>query len=212
MKNFILILCLLSSKLLFAQFGQVTSVQIIPPNPTDVDQVKAVVEVMLGSSPCTLNNSVSNVNGNIIEISNFYCEGMLSMICNRTDTINLGTLATGVYSLDVNIATGCGPFVPVDSSLSNGFTVSVFSGIDFMEKQNNFKIYPNPIYNSIVNLQANSTHPYSFVCYNSIGVEVIGMTNISGNQVINLPKEPGIYFIKIIDYQSQTSILKCINL
>jgi hypothetical protein len=207
----ILILSLFSCRI-FAQFGQVTAVQIIPANPTDIDQVKAVVEVMLGSSPCTLDNAVSNINGNTIELNNYYCEGMLAMICSRTDTINLGTLAAGMYSLNVNIASGCGPYTPIDSALSNGFTVSVFSGITAVEKESIFNVFPNPTNNSVVNLQSNSTNPYSIVCYNSLGQEAFGISNLTGNQTINLPKEKGIYFIKVIDHQNQISVLKCLNI
>ena len=212
MKKVLFILCLLSGNMLFAQFGQITAVQIIPSNPTDVDQVKAVVEVMLGSSPCTLDNAVSNINGNTIELSNYYCEGMLTMICSRTDTINLGTLAAGMYSLNVHIASGCGPYTPLDSALSNGFTVSVFSGVTTVEKESIFSLFPNPTNNSIVNLQSNSTHSYSIICYNSLGQQAFGMSNLTGNQTINLPKENGIYFIKIIDAQNQISVLKCSNI
>jgi hypothetical protein len=212
MKKVLFILCLLTSKLLFAQFGQVTSVQIIPANPTDADQIKAVVEVMLGSSPCTLDNSVSNINGNTIQLSNYYCEGMLAMICNRTDTINLGTLAAGLYNLEVNIWTGCGPYTPVDSALSNGFTVSVFSSVAKVNQKGNFSIYPNPTTSSIINLQSASTHPYGIICYNSLGQEIFGVPNLTGNQTINLPKENGVYFIKVIDYQNQISMLKCLHI
>jgi hypothetical protein len=212
MKKVLFILCLFSSNLLFAQFGQITAVQIIPANPTDVDQVKAVVEVMLGSSPCNLDNAVSNINGNNIELNNYYCEGMLTTICSRTDTISIGTLAAGMYSLDVNIATGCGPYVSVDSALSNGFTVSVFSGVAHIEKESIFSISPNPTNNSIVNLQSISTNPYSIICFNSLGQEVFGINSLSGSQAINLPKENGIYFIKVIDFDNQISILKCFNI
>jgi hypothetical protein len=211
MKKVLFILCLFSSNLLFAQFGQITAVQIIPANPTDADQVKAVVEVMLGSSPCTLDNAVSNINGNSIELNNFYCEGMLTTICSRTDTINIGTLPAGMYSLDINIATGCGPYIAVDSSLSNGFTVSVFSGISEAKKNNHFSIYPNPTNNSMVNIQSFSSNPYNLICFNSLGQVLFEMNNLISNQAINLPRENGIYFIKITDHQNQMSLLKCMN-
>jgi hypothetical protein len=211
MKKALFILCLLSNNLLFAQFGQITNLQIIPANPTNVDQVKAVVEVMLGSSPCTLDNAVSNINGNNIELNNFYCGGMLQTICSRTDTINLGILAAGMYSLNVNMATGCGPYTPVDSALSNSFMVSVFSGMTTKDKENIFSLFPNPTNNSVVNILSNSINSYSVVCFNSLGQEAFGMSNLTGNQTINLPKENGVYFIKITNHLNQTSILKCMN-
>ena len=209
MKKVLFLLCLLSNKLLFAQFGQVTNVQIIPANPTDADQIKAVVEVMLGTSPCTLDNHTSSINGSTIELQTYYCGGMLQTICGRTDTINLGMLAAGMYNLNVNMWTGCGPYTPVDSALSNGFVVSVFSGSAAVEKESIFSLFPNPTNNSIVNLQSNSTRPYNINCFNGLGQEVLVMNNLTGNQTINLPKERGIYFIKITNYQNQISVLKC---
>jgi hypothetical protein len=212
MKKILFIVCLFSSKLLFAQFGQITNVQIIPANPTDADQVKAVVEVMIGSSPCQLDNYTNNTIGNTIALSNNYCGGMLPTICSRTDTINLFSLSPGIYNLNVNMAVGCGPYTLVDSALNYSFTVSVFSGINAVEKESIFSLFPNPTSNSVVNLQSNSTNTYSMICYNSVGQEAFAMSNLSGNQIINLPKERGIYFIKVIDQQNNISILKCLNI
>ena len=200
-----------SSNILFAQFGQITGIQIVPANPTNIDQIKVVVEVMLGSSPCTFDNYTNAMNGNTIELNNFYCGGLLQTICNRTDTINLGAFNPGIYNLNVFMSVGCGPYTFVDSSLSNGFTVSVFSGITTVVKENIFSLFPNPTNNSVVNLQSNSTNSYSIVCFNSLGQEAFGMGNLTGNQTINLPKERGVYFIRVIDHQNQTTILKCFN-
>lgn len=209
MKKVLFIICFLSSNILFAQFGQITNIQIIPANPTEADQVKVVVEAMLGSSPCTLDNAVSNINGNTIELSNYYCGGMLQTICSRTDTINLGNLAAGLYNLAVNMAVGCGPYTPVDSALSNGFTVSVFSGLNAINKVEKFSIYPNPTHNSEVQIQAISSEVYQLVCLNALGQEIFATSNLTGNQIIYLPQESGIYFIKIIDAQNQICVLKC---
>jgi len=211
MKNNLILFFLLSSNLLFAQFGQITNVQIIPANPTDADQIKAVVEVMLVTSSCTLDNHTSSINGNTIELQAYYCGGMLQTICGRTDTINLGVLAAGMYNLNVNMWTGCGPYTPVDSALSNGFVVSVFSGSTAVEKESIFSLFSNPTNKLVVNLKSNLTNSYHITCFNSLGHEAFEMTNLTGNQSINLPKEKGTYFIKITNHQNQISILKCFN-
>jgi hypothetical protein len=206
----LLLLCLFNGSL-FAQFGQITSIQVIPTNPTDNDQIAVVVEVMLGSSPCNLDNSSFSINSNNIQLNTFYCEGMLATICSRIDTISLGTLTAGSYNLELNLATGCPAFVSVDSSLSNGFTVTVFSGISAVQQLENFSVYPNPTNNSLVNIKSGSLQTYSITCYNSLGQALFAMNNLRGNQAIHLPKENGIYFIKITDHQNQTNIVKCIN-
>jgi hypothetical protein len=81
-----------------------------------------------------------------------------------------------------------------------------------VDKTKNFSIYPNPTNNSIVNLQSVSLNSYSIICFNSLGQEVFEMSNLTGNQTINLPKENGIYFLKVIDHQNQISVLKCLNI
>lgn len=211
MKTLFIFLGIVTSNLLFAQFGQITSVQIIPANPTDADNVKAVVEVMLGSSPCTLDNTVSNVNGNTIELSNYYCEGMLAMICNRTDTITLGTLAAGIYNLNVNISTGCGPYTPVDSALSNGFTVSVFSSIKSENEIQNIAIFPNPTYDGAFIINSSTNTSYQIKCYNSLGEEVFSLPNAVNLQRLQLPAVSGFYFITAQDSNGNVSRFKLVN-
>ncbi len=97
-------------------------------------------------------------------------------------------------------------------SFNNPFTVGLFTGKSTINEKHNFSIFPNPSNNSIVNLKSNSSFPYNLTCYNGLGHEVFEMAGLTGNQAINLPKENGIYFLKIVDHQNQTSILKCINL
>jgi hypothetical protein len=207
----VLILSLFSGRI-FAQFGQITNVQIIPANPTNVDQLYAVIDVMLGSSPCDLDVTSNLLMGSNYFLNAYYCEGMLSTICNRTDTVSIGTFPAGSYNLNVGMYSGCGPYTSVDTPLVHSFTVGVFSGLNAVDKTKNFSIYPNPTNNSIVNLQSVSLNKYSLICLNSLGQQVFEMNNLTGNQAINLPKENGIYFLKVIDHQNQTSVLKCLNI
>ncbi len=207
----LLILFLFSGRI-FAQFGQITNIQIIPANPTNADQLFAVIDVMLGSSPCDLDLTSNLQMGNNYFLNAYYCEGMLPTICNRTDTVSIGTFPAGTYNLRVGMYSGCGPYTSVDTSLVNSFTVGVFSGINAVDETKNFSVYPNPTNNSVVNLQTNTINPFSIICFNGLGQQVFEMNNLTGNQAINLPKENGIYFIKVIDFENQISILKCFNI
>ena len=212
MKKALILFLIISNKVLFAQFGQITSVQIIPANPTDADQVKAVVQVMLGGSPCNLNNAVSNITGNNIELDNYYCEGMLTMICNRTDTINLGTLSAGTYNLIVNMWTGCGPYTTVDSALNNSFNVSTFSKVSKINtSSNNLIVFPNPSANGEILLQIPNNNIYSIICYDGVGKEVFSSSNISGIHKLKLPDTQGFYYIKAVDNNGSSEVIKVMH-
>lgn len=211
MKKFLLFLFSIQCNIIFAQFGQITAVQIIPANPTDADNVKAVVEVMLGSSPCTLNNTMTNLNGNTIELSNYYCEGMLSMICSRTDTINLGTLGAGNYNLNVNILTGCGPYTLVDSALSNAFVVSVFSSVNLQSDIASMSIFPNPTGDGVLTVNSSTATSYQIMCYNSLGEKVISLSNVTGSQRLQLPPVSGFYFILTQDSNGNVNRFRIVN-
>jgi hypothetical protein len=63
----------------------------------------------------------------------------------------------------------------------------------------------------MVNIQSFSSNPYNLICFNSLGQVLFEMNNLISNQAINLPRENGIYFIKITDHQNQMSLLKCMN-
>lgn len=211
MKKALILFLFLSHKILFAQFGQITSVQIIPTNPTDADQVKAVVAVMLGGSPCNLNNAVNSITGNNIELDNYYCEGMLTMICNRTDTINLGTLSAGTYNLVVNMWTGCGPYTAVDSALNNSFNVSVFSKISKVTASSELMVFPNPTADGEILLQIPNNHSYSIICYDAVGKVVFSNANLSSTQKLKLPSSKGFYYIKAIDYNGNSEVIKVMH-
>jgi hypothetical protein len=211
MKKSLFFFLLTANKLLFAQFGQITSVQIIPANPTDADQVKAVVEVILGGSPCYLNNAMGNISGSNIELNNYYCEGMLTMICNRTDTISLGTLAAGSYLLNVNMWTGCGPYSLVDTSMNNSFTVTVFSSTSQTNIASKFRILPNPTVDGEIFVQLPTNQIYSIICYDAAGREVFLTSNLIGSQRLKLPDVKGFYFIKAFDRNGNTAVIKVMH-
>jgi hypothetical protein len=198
--NLLVLLCLMSGSL-FAQFGQITAIQMIPTNPTDADQIKAVAEVMLGSSPCNLDNASSSVNGNTIQLNTYYCEGLLATICSRTDTIVIGTLAAGSYNLVNLMATGCGPYISVDSSLNNNFSVSVFSGVTSNGNKQAFNIYPNPVSNT-VNIDLNKIFNACEVTLISSKGNIVLSQNAGAEKIIKLNVAQisnGNYTLQLID-------------
>ena len=50
-----------------------------------------------------------SVSGNNIVASTQHCLGMLTAICNTTDTFKLNPLAVGTYTFDLTLSSGLGP-------------------------------------------------------------------------------------------------------
>ncbi|MFM7216431.1 MAG: hypothetical protein ACKO1U_00280 [Bacteroidota bacterium] len=82
------------------------NVSLLPPNPTSVDTVKVVAELMFTSGGCDLVSSYSAVTGSQIDVEVKHCAGLLAVICYATDTISLGILQPGAYQLNFSALTG----------------------------------------------------------------------------------------------------------
>lgn len=99
-----LLLALLFSALLKAQTIQQLS--ILPANPTTGDTIRVVADLMFFSGGCDLQQANTVIVGNNISVDAMHCPGLLTVICNTKDTINLGVLPSGNYALDFNVLTG----------------------------------------------------------------------------------------------------------
>ncbi len=84
-----------------------------------------IASTMFSSGGCSISNYTVSIDYSgiipAIEVHAYYCMGMLTIICERTDTIPLGTLPAGAYSLTFQVhyanytETNCiGPFVNGD--------------------------------------------------------------------------------------------------
>ncbi|MBP9151942.1 MAG: T9SS type A sorting domain-containing protein [Flavobacteriales bacterium] len=132
---------------LFAQ-GMISSISVVPANPTVADNVEIHVDVQFTSSDCQPDNQGHFVNGTTISASALHCVGMLTAICNTTDVFEIGQLPAGTYTFDFTLSSGfggsgCSPgFVPDDSDQLQ-FTVSGTVGIDEISFDESIA-YPNP--------------------------------------------------------------------
>lgn len=216
MKKGLILFFLLTSKILFAQPGQIDSIYFFPLNPNNIDSVYFVADVNIGFQDCVLDTSYKFFDGDTITFYANYCSLTVMSNCSRTDTFNLGVLPSGNYFLNFIAFIGVNncntPNAILDASFNNVFSVAPTNGLKGTNLGGNFSVFPNPINNSIVNLKSDTSYPYNLNCYNGLGQEVFEMAGLTGNHTINLPKENGIYFIKIVDHKNQTSILKCLKL
>jgi len=110
--------------------GTIGAFQISPSQPTTNDTIFVFADVQFLSSDCILQSSNHSVNGNTIVASAHHCLGMLSAICNTTDTFVFLPLAAGTYTFDLTLTSGfgsigvpCTPGIIPDDNQDFQFTV-----------------------------------------------------------------------------------------
>lgn len=115
---------------LFAQMGQLSGFSVLPAAPLAGDSVWALIPYSINSMACPLvNSSVSLMGPNNWDVTLYHCSGMLPAICSGIDTLYLGQLSAGTYSVNTYLFVGsgfggpCSAFNPADTSLNNTFTV-----------------------------------------------------------------------------------------
>jgi len=108
MKKLLLILLCLPMIGFGQMLGSTSSLTISPVNPNNTDTVYIYAELVFTSSSCPLDMKSHSVLGNNIVASTQHCLGMLTAMCNTTDTFKLNPLAVGTYTFDLTIFTGFG--------------------------------------------------------------------------------------------------------
>lgn len=134
---------------LYAQGGAIVSLSVSPPNPTVSDEIEVYANVSFPSGGCDLDFIAYPLNGTTINASAHHCVGLLTVICNTTDTFELGQLPAGNYTFDLTLTSGaggpnCTPGIVADDNDQLQFIVSPSVGIDELEYLEDF-IYPNPV-------------------------------------------------------------------
>ena len=115
--------------------GSIISLTVFPTYPTETDTVYIFAELSFSSSDCECFLKTDYMSANSITASTQHCLGMLTTICNTTDTFKFNPLATGTYIFDLTLSSGfggppCTPGVVPDDSVTITFNVSAFVGIE----------------------------------------------------------------------------------
>lgn len=77
----------------------IVSISQIPTNPVETDSICLIADVNLPTNGFTIETYASTT-GSLIEFSACYYSGMLTVITPLVDTICIGTLSAGVYTVD----------------------------------------------------------------------------------------------------------------
>lgn len=197
--KYILALCLFS--LSFTSESQccpyINSVEIIPSAPTSTDIVKIATTVTTANQGALL-YSMHTVNGNTINIEACYFSGMLPATQTYYDTLEIGVLSDGNYTVD---------FVAYESSdttcnytdsttLDTSFTVSDSTANIKPIKQQIGKLYPNPS-NGVFTIELPQGTRATEIRILSISGEIIDRKSFTEEQQLNL--DAGMYLIEFLD-------------
>ena len=197
--KYILALCLLS--LSFTSESQccpyINGVEIIPSAPTSTDIVKIATTVTTANQGAFL-YSTHAVNGTTIDIEACYFSGMLPATQTYYDTLEIGVLSEGNYTVNFvayqSSDTTCNY---TDSTASNiSFTVSDSTANIKPIKQQVGKLYPNPS-NGVFTIELPQGVHATDIRILSISGEIIDRMSFTEEQHLNL--EAGMYLIEFLD-------------
>ncbi len=147
MKQLLTLAIVISCAQLFAQ-GGISSITVVPANPTVDDEVVMYVDVQFTSGDCQLDNQDVGTNGFNVSAYAHHCVGLLTVICETTDTFEIGQLPAGDYTFDFTLTSGfggpgCSAGIIPDDAGQLQFTVTNSVGIQDLTSASGF-IYPNP--------------------------------------------------------------------
>lgn len=160
---FLLVLTTLSNA--YSQWIQ--TLDILPENPTTTDSIFLIATVQTPNSTCNLNEAKVIIENSVVGVNACYAHGMLTAICQRTDTIALGKYEqAGEYELlfmasltgDFNDTTCMSPSGSTMSSFN--FMVDLANPVSAINPGAEFEIYPNPSRGTIELLFKNK-NPFS---------------------------------------------------
>ena len=199
--NSTFLLLSLLSNIVLSQ-GNINNINIQPLNPSSNDTIFVYADIQFPSSSCEYFNSFQSTSANTIEITTQHCIGMLTTLCNITDTIKINPLSTGSYSLNLKLTSDinygfapCNGGTNTEDSISVFFNVSAPLSFNEIEKIG-FIINPNPSNGTFLISSKNNVNDLLASIYSFDGKLILEKkiklnTNLSFNLV------NGIYFLKL---------------
>lgn len=178
----------------------ISSISYSPASPTPTDTIYFYVDLTFLSGGCPLSNAANSTVGNTVFASSLHCVGMLTVICNITDTFMVLPLPVGNYTFDMTLSSGAGPvpcspgIMPDDNRVEN-FVVAIPANVKENNARSLIEIAPNPS-NGIFKIS--KLNNASLVVYDVLGNRLIYQPNLTKNYTLDLSAYPkGMYLLKI---------------
>lgn len=194
-----------------AQLPMVNSLQIFPSNPVSTDTIYLIVTCTFSSGDCALLSSNVQVLGSNVQVDGNYCPGMLTVICTSIDTVKIGTLLPGNYSINFSLNLGNTPGCNQFSSAANSVIPVQVTGPTSINQnfpdENNFVIESVPGYGNFIFKSTVFLSSAILKIYSSDGKIAFQKQLGKANEELNLSLAPGIYYYKL-DFKDKTSRAK----
>ena len=189
-----------------AQAQNIQNITYIPASPGPLDSVKVVVDLVFTSGSCEMQFENHSINNDSIRINVFHCPGALTVICNTSDTVNLGILNPGTYITELIVHTSswsapdpCSDVNPTDSA-SIPLTVLPPNGI---------KEFSKDVYSLSFNYAANilmlhgpAQKKMKVLLFNSLGALVLEK-EIDSSMLLSVSElGAGVYFYTLLSEQN----------
>ena len=214
-----IVLCFSLCTLSQAQ-GFISSITIIPSNPTTSDTIYVYADLTFSNSDCELEYSGFTIVGNSIPASSHHCLGMLTAICQITDTFKINPLSAGIYDFMLTLSSGfggapgppCTPGIVPDDYDTIQFEVIYPTIIKTINtSQLDFTFYPNPnegLFNYSISQELSICNNNELVIFSSNGQEVLSNLIRDQKGTIPLDLESGIYFVRMRMNNGQLTSMK----
>jgi hypothetical protein len=126
----------------------INSISISPQFPSSIDTIYIYADCSFPSGSCDQHIQGVVPNGNTLQAFATHCIGMLTFICNYTDTFKLDPLSPGNYLFDFQVNSGslpspCNPGIAPGPKDSLRFTVTSANFVHTLTA-GAYSIYPNP--------------------------------------------------------------------
>jgi len=209
MKNGLLIFLLIFWQL-SSTAQTIQNISISPTFPGPTDSVKVIVDLVFTSGSCDLQFENHTVSNDSIKINLFHCPGALTVICNTTDSINLGLLPPGTYYTEVTVHTSswsspdpCSVFNPIDSG---EIQVTILPGSEISEFPTGKAFIYFDLKSQDLVLEGNFNSVKQITLYNSFGQIVLKREFDHSNRISVPELSKGIYL-----YQLKSSDKKIVS-
>jgi hypothetical protein len=212
MKNinilFGLLVSLISCQFAFCQ--KIDSMEIIPSSPTTFDSVLFATFSEPFSGDCSYELKLDGTSSNKIYISGKYDSNGKCLTDGANDTINLGKLPVGAYTIYLSFIDTYGLIETDESTLE--FNVSQFTGLNKLEQKKKINVYPNPcnLFLTISNLSAIS-EPRLIQMYKSTGQQVLvkHINSFDSEIIIDMSSyKRGLYYLTTNDKTMNVRVIK----
>ncbi|MGE0568840.1 MAG: T9SS type A sorting domain-containing protein [Bacteroidia bacterium] len=207
MRNFILIFVAFTINLLCV--GQsIKNFTILPSSPTTTDIIKVATRVEFTSNANLVSSYTAQTN-NVIDIHRCYSLGLLTIIDAKIDTLTLGSLNSGTYTVNylgvlTNTNNNCSP---PGNTFDSTITFVVIGPTNLSEKEKldlRNVIYPNPAHDKVYIRSDNNVFG-NFKIYDCLGNLVLEKDNFKTTEPILIDKlAEGFY---LLHFSSKGGIL-----